>query len=142
MKLDKMQFAHVLAHCISNGMSSGEYEIEELDRRIDIDVPVQDSPKINSEELDKLLMLMAEGTRKIEAIKLYRQFTAAGLKDSKDAIERYWSRSVVYKDSMINKVQKQLDYLYQNVGYDEDFILEGLSVDQLIKVKEFISSFY
>ena len=141
MKLDKMQFAHVLAHCISNGMSSGEYEIEELDRRIDIDVPVQDSPKINSEELDKLLMLMAEGARKIEAIKLYRQFTGYGLKDSKDAIERYWSRSV-YKDSMINKVQKQLDYLYQNVGYNEDFILEGLSVDQLIKVKEFISSFY
>ena len=90
MKLDKMQFAYVLAHCISNGMSSGEYEIEELDRRIDIDVPVQDTAKASQFDVDNLMYLMAEGTRKIEAIKAYRKLTGQGLKESKDAVEKYW----------------------------------------------------
>ena len=35
-KLDKMTFAKLVAHCVSNGMSTGEYEINTLDEIIDI----------------------------------------------------------------------------------------------------------
>ena len=48
------------------------------------------APQVNSNELDHLLALMQEGTRKIEAIKSYRMLTGAGLKESKDAVEKYW----------------------------------------------------
>lgn len=40
--------------------------------------------------LDQLLGLMRESTRKIEAIKVHRQLTGLGLKESKDAVEKYW----------------------------------------------------
>ena len=53
-------------------------------------VPVQEQPKTDVGELDHLLGLMQEGTRKIEAIKSYRMLTGAGLKESKDAVEKYW----------------------------------------------------
>lgn len=38
-----------------------------------------------------LMKHMAEGTNKIEAIKEYRAITGLGLKESKDAVERYWN---------------------------------------------------
>lgn len=44
----------------------------------------------NSADVDQLMMLMVEGTRKIEAIKIYRQLTGFELKESKDAVEKYW----------------------------------------------------
>jgi len=40
--------------------------------------------------VDALMMLMVEGTRKIDAIKVHRQLTGWGLKESKDAVEKYW----------------------------------------------------
>ena len=49
-----------------------------------------ETEKANFEELNVLMMLMAEGTRKIDAIKQHRQLTGAGLKESKDAVEKYW----------------------------------------------------
>jgi len=36
------------------------------------------------------MALMAEGTRKIEAIKCHRKITGYGLKESKDTVEKYW----------------------------------------------------
>ena len=53
-------------------------------------VPVQEQPKINVGDLDQLLALMQEGTRKIEAIKQYRMLTGAYLKDAKEAVEKCW----------------------------------------------------
>jgi ribosomal protein L7/L12 len=47
--------------------------------------------------VDELLLYMGKGTQKIEAIKAYRNLTGAGLKESKDAVERYW----VSKDQSI-----------------------------------------
>lgn len=88
-KLDKMKFARVVAHCVSNGMSAGEYEVNTLDELIDIEVPVQDNPRVSQEAVNELLALMAEGTRKIEAIRAYRVLTNAGLKEAKDAVEKY-----------------------------------------------------
>jgi ribosomal L7/L12-like protein len=92
MKLDKMTFAHVIAHCVSNGMSAGEYEITVLDRLIDIEVPEQVAEQIypKNENVERLMMLMVEGTRKIDAIREHRAITGMGLKESKEAVERYW----------------------------------------------------
>lgn len=44
--------------------------------------------------VDQLMMLMNEGTRKIEAIKVHRTLTGLGLKESKDAIEKYWKSNL------------------------------------------------
>ena len=56
-------------------------------------VPVSDL-QVNPDVLDALLALLQEGTYKIEAIRYYRMMTGAGLKESKDAIEKYWVSKV------------------------------------------------
>ncbi len=89
MKLDKMTFAKLVAHCISNGMSAGDYEINELDNIADIIMPNVATDQVNPSRVDDILKAMA-GDRKIEAIKAYRALTGSGLKESKDAIEAYW----------------------------------------------------
>lgn len=93
MKLDKIKFARLVAF-ISSISTIGHDDIEELDRLIDIDVQPVPSGQIDPAAVDKLLFLMAKGTEKIEAIKQYRLMTGQGLKESKDAIERYWPNGV------------------------------------------------
>ena len=95
MKLDRIAFGRLVGHCVSNGMTAGEWEIEQLDRLTDINVPEPKPGMANVEDVDRLLMLMLQGTQKIEAIKLYRMMTGQGLKEAKDAVERYW-RSTAY----------------------------------------------
>ncbi len=96
MKLDKMKFAKVVAHCVQNGLSQGDWEIERLDELIEFEV---EQPKnvVPFEAVDELLRCMAGGTEKIQAIKAYRTLTGVGLKESKDAVEKYWvSKPVSY----------------------------------------------
>jgi len=50
------------------------------------DMPVKADPQ----QVDDLMKWMVEGTHKIEAIKAYRTLTGLGLKESKDAVEKYW----------------------------------------------------
>lgn len=90
MKLDKIKFGKLIAHLCSNGFSAGDWEIERLDELIDFEVPEQPSSIAKCSDVDQLMALMAEGTRKIESIKAYRILTGAGLKESKDAVEKYW----------------------------------------------------
>lgn len=47
---------------------------------------LQREPRINPESVIAMLNFMAEG-RKIDAIRMHRQMTGWGLKESKDAIE-------------------------------------------------------
>lgn len=103
MKLDKIRFAKLLAHCVSNGMTSGDWEIERLDELTEVNVPEPTPVRVNSEDIDRLLMLMLQGTQKIEAIKAYRMMTGMGLKESKDAVERYWV-SKPTKGNLANKL--------------------------------------
>lgn len=99
MKLDKITFGRVVAHCVSNGMSVGEYEVERLDQLIDIPVvePVAEHVYPKNENVEALLKHMAAGTNKIDAIREHRAITGMGLKDSKDAVERYWISKVEVK---------------------------------------------
>jgi ribosomal protein L7/L12 len=91
MKLDKIKFARLISYCVSRGMTGDDVDIECIDNLIDIDTP--EAPKALTHEVDELLrcMLSANSDGFIPAIKAYRVLTNAGLKESKEAIERYRS---------------------------------------------------
>ena len=91
MKLDRLKFAKLIAHCCSNGLGTGDWEIERIDELCEYEAPAQPVGTAKCSDVDSLMMLMAEGTSKIEAIMNYRVLTGAGLKESKEAIERYRS---------------------------------------------------
>lgn len=144
MKLDKIAFAKVIAY-ISNIVSReviDNTDIQVLDDLIDVPIPELENIKTDPVLLDELIRKIVEGQYKIEAIKLYRQITGFGLKDAKDAVEKYWIGKTPDKTTqMISKLDAQLDDLYNHRASGEVFILDGLTTTQLIKVKEFIESF-
>lgn len=51
---------------------------------------VEQSEPVNLFNIDQLMKYMHEGMSKIEAIRAYRTLTGLGLKESKDAVEKYW----------------------------------------------------
>ncbi len=63
-------------------------EFHELVEQCFAEPEVQTS-NFSSQQLDLLLKAIQEG-RKIEAIKQYRVMTSLGLKEAKDAVEKYW----------------------------------------------------
>lgn len=63
-----------------------EYELETLQQYIS---NLTEPNKFAETEIENLLKAMKNG-QKIEAIKAYRALTEMGLKESKDAIERYY----------------------------------------------------
>lgn len=58
--------------------------------------------KINSSNLQDFMKLMHEGNQKIEAIKAYRTFTGEGLREAKEAVDKYWG-GVLSIDSIIGE---------------------------------------
>lgn len=98
-KLDKIKFAQVVAMVASEYKYVHNDFIEALDRAIDIEQPEQERVYPMNNHIDELMKLMVEGQRKIEAIKVHRAITGMGLKDSKDAVERYWiSKPIIEKN--------------------------------------------
>lgn len=92
MKLDRIKFAHLVAHCVGNGMNDGEWEISRLDDLTEINVEPVPVPYADATIVNELLKAMKDG-RKIEAIKAYRSLTGLGLKESKDAVEAQWNQT-------------------------------------------------
>ena len=92
MKLDKHDFARLISH-IQMYLSTGRqkltsYDIEDIDNIIDFDVP--EKAGINElDDLHELLFQIINPNGFIPAIKAYRALTGAGLKESKEVIERY-----------------------------------------------------
>lgn len=90
--MNKLQFAQLVAYVVYLMNSHRDetldcQEIEYLERL----TTVEPTPsKVNAASIDELMGCVAEGTHKIDAIKLYRQLTGLGLKESKDAVEKYW----------------------------------------------------
>lgn len=98
MKLDKIAFAKVVAlvaRIVQGGQIVG-HDIDELDHLIDIPIPEPVKSYALPSEVDALLAAMNQPGKKIEAIKAYRSLTGAGLKESKDAVERYWTNREHY----------------------------------------------
>jgi ribosomal protein L7/L12 len=104
MKLDKIKFAKLVAHCVSNGMSAGEWEVEQLDSLTDINIPEPKSGMASAEDVDRLLFLMTQGTQKIEAIKCYRNMTGAFLKEAKDAVEKHWVSKLLKEGATLGDI--------------------------------------
>ena len=104
MKLDKIKFGYICT-TIQIWLSERKqllstFDIEELDRLIDIEV--QEKYRINPDRLEDLLRLIVNNTgtaTKIEAIKVFRELTGAGLKESKDAVERHLVDKRVQNDN-------------------------------------------
>ena len=85
MKLDKLKFANLISY-ISKYDFNGD--IETVDELCDIDVPIANQ-WVDVEKVDELLRQLNAVDGFIPAIKAYRVLTGAGLKESKEAIERY-----------------------------------------------------
>lgn len=89
MKMDKISFARLIGNiervC---ALSMSHVEVEAIDSLIDIEIPP--TPKADPEVVNQLILLMVEGTHKIDAIKEYRTLTGCGLLESKNAVEKYW----------------------------------------------------
>lgn len=84
MKLDRIKFAKVVAF-ICNGF--GVDDVQTLDDMIDFsDHTVRYLPV---EMVDDLLKYINRENGLIDAIKAYRSLTGAGLRESKDAVEKY-----------------------------------------------------
>jgi ribosomal protein L7/L12 len=91
MKLDKIRFASLIAIISSFGANLDPYRIQDIDDAINVDVPEPADRYPDSDDINNLMKLMADGKEKISAIKLHRKLTGYGLKESKDEVEKYWS---------------------------------------------------
>lgn len=89
MKLDKIKFAWLIAFVTKHGATLGQYEIEDIDNVCTFNAPEAKPNKINASEVDELLREIMSPDGFIPAIKAYRSITGAGLKEAKEAIERY-----------------------------------------------------
>lgn len=92
MKLDKIKFGLLIGMIVNRGAHLLTSDIEQIDNIIDVDVPepIEHHCYPKNENVENLIKHMALGTNKIDAIREHRAITGMGLKESKDAIERYW----------------------------------------------------
>jgi len=91
MRLDKIKFAKLIGFLERvHALNFDESDIEALDYIIDVDIP-KASEYVEAAKVDELLRQLNATDGFIPAIKAYRVLTGAGLKESKEAIERYRS---------------------------------------------------
>ena len=92
MKLDRIKFAKLV------GWLSYRFNIEvhdyddlaTLDQLTEVNVePIEVPGKADPAMINELMRAIHAG-EKISAIKAYRSLTGYGLKESKDAVEKYW----------------------------------------------------
>lgn len=89
MKLDKIKFARLIGMITSiAGRTLDSEEIEAFDYVCDVEVPIA---RVSETDVCELLKQINSTDGFIPAIKAYRSLTGAGLKESKEAIERYRS---------------------------------------------------
>lgn len=91
MKLDKIKFAKLIGNIErQHAISFTENEIEDIDDLIDISIPIPPvRTLVDCQLVDDLLLHLNRPDGFISAIKAYRVLTNAGLKEAKQAIERY-----------------------------------------------------
>lgn len=97
MKLDKIRFAMLVGYIqkLSDGPLSVD-EIAAVDNMIDVEMPQPEPYRATEASVDELLRQIASPDGFISAIKAYRVLTGAGLKEAKEAIERYRSYKPLY----------------------------------------------
>lgn len=92
MKLDKIKFARLIAY-IQDLKEQTQvletYQIEYIDELTEINVEPVKINQVPYGEIDNLLFQIGHADGFIPAIKAYRALTGQGLKEAKEAIERY-----------------------------------------------------
>ena len=138
MKLDKIKFAQLINYLSRNGLHElARGEIIDIDEMIDIDIPQADHYcALANVDIEHLMRLMVAGTCKIEAIKYHRKLTGMGLKESKDAVERYW-KEPVNKNEMLNDMLSLVDKTM--TGHST--MLSNFDAAELSEVKRFINTY-
>ena len=124
MKLDKIKFAKLIAMIVKEYNYIPDNLVTYIDDVIDIDVtPVEVPGKADPATVDELMKLIAGGTQKIEAIKVYRMLTGCMLKESKDAVERYCNYEKKYtKADLTNALNSFPPMPISNSTVIENFI--------------------
>lgn len=88
--MNTIKFAQLVNWLTKFGMHHlDKIEMEELYKCVQPD-PVSSNVFVSQEVVNELLACMNNANSKIEAIRAYRMLTGATLKDSKDAVEKYW----------------------------------------------------
>jgi ribosomal protein L7/L12 len=146
MKMDRIAFA-TLAGFIADrfGARLDQQDVQALDDMIDIEVPVPPAIVPNASESDviELLRQISHPDGFIPAIKAYRVLTGAGLRESKEAIERYRllpkKTAKQLKTEMLAVIDNQIDDNY----YDRHppFVLKDFTNSELETVRKFVDSF-
>lgn len=94
MKLDKIKLAMLIGFVSCRyAITLTQDDIAEIDQIIDIELPAQSPLMASTNDINMMLQYMSKDN-KIEAIRLHRQMTGMGLKESKDMIELVTSRFV------------------------------------------------
>lgn len=138
MKLGKLEFARLIGFIErTQNLNMASSYIEELDNIIDIDVPQPEAVAINVNDLDNMLALMQSGDRKIDAIRTYRALTGHGLKESKDAVEKYWPTA---KDKTKDTLNDMLDVIDKTL-VGQSTILSNIPALELCEVKRFVETY-
>ncbi len=137
MKLDKIKFAKLVGFCAANGMTVGDWELNQIDELCDVGVLEQEVQTVYpmNDAINDLMRLMVAGTQKIEAIKVHRAITGFGLKESKDAVEKYWPRATVKEtlNDMLDIVDKTMT--------GQTTMLSGFESSELSMIKNFINTY-
>ena len=81
------------------------------------------------------MRLMVAGNQKIEAIKTHRAITGFGLKESKDAVEKYWQPITVK-----NTLNDMLDIVDKTMT-GQTTMLSGFETSDLSIIKNFINTY-
>lgn len=111
MKLDRIKFATLVAYI---GTLRPEHEIDlySLDKLTEVEVTPVSTGFVDVKNVDELLRCMQERLTGglIPAIKAYRVLTNAGLKEAKEAVEKYSVASVAMpKDATLGDILKQVE---------------------------------
>lgn len=116
------------------------HAVEHVAALVEECLPKQEPVKANAGEIDEMLKAIREG-KKIDAIKWYRSLTGYGLKESKEAIERYWidgkTAALDMRKSMAERV-----FDPQIFHHTDKPILAEFTDDQKQVIKSYIESFY
>lgn len=90
-KLDAISFASIISKISSQyAITFKKVDLDDIYDMIEFEVPEPQSNKARCEEVNELLKAMNDKISIIPAVKAYRQLTGCGLKEAKDAIERFY----------------------------------------------------
>ena len=90
MKLNAITFARLIARItLITNWRFNKVDLEDIYDIIEFEVPEPQPNKADCEKVNGLLFAMNDKSSIIPAIKVYRELTGVGLKEAKDAIERF-----------------------------------------------------